>query len=145
MFVQIAGTDSALIDLQLTKEQFQSELEALGITSRDDTGEWFTWMDYNQDGSVSLTLCTATSCWSGVASLQSTCLLHVPVWSRVQFSARVIDENGTVVFPIGQFFVILPQQTISAYDLWLRYYIRLGMLTAAFGALVCFQPHGIAV
>ncbi|XP_038059543.1 proline dehydrogenase 1, mitochondrial-like [Patiria miniata] len=54
VFVQMAHANSALIDLQLTKEQFQSELEALGLTSRDDTNEWFTWMDFDKDGRIDL-------------------------------------------------------------------------------------------
>ena len=50
LFIQMAGTDKNLVNVKLTRQQVQNELEKMGIQSRDNTGEWFTWMDYNNDG-----------------------------------------------------------------------------------------------
>ena len=46
----MAGTDENLVNVKLTKQHVQNELENMGIQARDETGEWFTWMDYNNDG-----------------------------------------------------------------------------------------------
>lgn len=45
---------SDLIEQRLSRDEFQRQLYEMGITSRDETGEWFTWMDNNQSGSIDL-------------------------------------------------------------------------------------------
>ncbi|XP_072044033.1 proline dehydrogenase 1, mitochondrial-like isoform X2 [Amphiura filiformis] len=54
MLIQMAGTDKNLVNVKLTRQQVQNELEKMGIQSRDSTGEWFTWMDHNNDGWIDL-------------------------------------------------------------------------------------------
>ncbi|XP_071946638.1 proline dehydrogenase 1, mitochondrial-like [Antedon mediterranea] len=54
LFVQFAGTLGNLKDRKLTKEQFEAQLQAMGIITRDNSGDWFTWMDYDQDGKIDL-------------------------------------------------------------------------------------------
>ncbi|KAJ8044228.1 Proline dehydrogenase 1, mitochondrial [Holothuria leucospilota] len=55
VFIKMVGCgDSDLLEQKLSRESFQRQLFEMGITSRDETGEWFTWMDKNQSGWIDL-------------------------------------------------------------------------------------------
>ncbi|PIK46149.1 putative proline dehydrogenase 1, mitochondrial-like [Apostichopus japonicus] len=56
IFIKMVGwkQSSDLIEQRLSRDEFQRQLYEMGITSRDETGEWFTWMDNNQSGSIDL-------------------------------------------------------------------------------------------
>lgn len=58
MFLRMSGQDEDhMVDLmshRLTQDRFTSELEAMGITSKDESGMWFTWIDADKDGCIDL-------------------------------------------------------------------------------------------
>lgn len=56
VFMQMVNCDASsdLIEHRLTRDEFQRQLAEMGLRSRDETGEWFTWMDTNQTGSIDL-------------------------------------------------------------------------------------------
>ncbi|XP_030848185.1 proline dehydrogenase 1, mitochondrial [Strongylocentrotus purpuratus] len=58
VFLRMSGQEeNPTVDLmshRLTKDQFSCELETMGITSRDESGVWFTWIDGDKDGMIDL-------------------------------------------------------------------------------------------
>ncbi|XP_071497117.1 proline dehydrogenase 1, mitochondrial-like [Diadema antillarum] len=58
MFLRMMGEEEDqhvdLLSHLLTRDRFVSELEFMGITSRDECGQWFTWVDADKDGCIDL-------------------------------------------------------------------------------------------